>query len=95
MREDAGGRLVVLLRSEVFCANSLELSGHELGHVVVDEAAVVAGGASNSGSEVVTVSISISQRHLGVIVDLRSSDVLEPLGALQRNAAWQVGTRSA
>ena len=30
-REDAGGRLVALLRSEVFYANPLKLSGHSSG----------------------------------------------------------------
>jgi len=49
-REDAGGQIVaLLLRSEVFCVNPLEVSGHELEHVVVEGAAVVAGGASDSG----------------------------------------------
>ena len=33
VREDAGGRLVALLRSEVFCTDPLELNGHELKHV--------------------------------------------------------------
>ena len=42
MREDAGGRLVALLRSEVFCANPLEPHGHELKHAVVKGSAVVA-----------------------------------------------------
>ena len=36
MREDVGGRLVVLLRSEVFCADPHELRGHELEYVVVE-----------------------------------------------------------
>jgi len=49
VREDAGGRLVALLRSEVFCADPLGLSGHELGHVVAEGSAVVVGGASDSG----------------------------------------------
>ena len=74
MREDAGGRLVALLRSEVLCADPLELSGHELEHVVVEGSAVVAGGASDSG-EVVSVRINVPLWHLGVVVDLRPNDV--------------------
>ena len=41
----AGGRLVVLLRSELVCANPLKVSGHELEHVVVEGPAMGAGGA--------------------------------------------------
>ena len=48
VREDAGGRLVALLRSEILCADPLELNCHELKHVVVEGSAVVAGGASDS-----------------------------------------------
>jgi len=61
-------------RSEVFCADPLELSGHELEHAVVEGSAVVAGGASNSG-EVASVRINIPLRHPGAVADLRSSDV--------------------
>ena len=74
MREDAGGRLVALFRSEVFCADPLELNGHELRHVVVEGSAVVAGGASDSG-EVVSVRINISLEHPGAVVYRRSNDV--------------------
>ena len=35
MREGASGRLVALLRGEVFCTNPLELRGRELEHVVM------------------------------------------------------------
>ena len=69
MRKDAGGRLIALLRSEVFCTDPLELNGHELKHVVVEGSAVVAGGASDSG-EVVSVRINIPLWHLGAAVDL-------------------------
>jgi len=46
VHEDADGGLVTLLRSEKFFAHPLELRGHELEHVVVKGAAVVAGGTS-------------------------------------------------
>ena len=74
MREDAGGRLIAPLRSELFCADPLELNGHELRHVVVEGSAVVAGGASDS-CEVVSVRINIPLWHPGAVVDLRSNDV--------------------
>ena len=47
-----GGRLVALLRSEVFCAEPLEFHGHELEHAAVEGSAVVADGAGNRDSEV-------------------------------------------
>jgi len=50
VREDAGGRLVALLRSDLFCADPLELSGLELEHAVLEGPAVVAGGASDIDS---------------------------------------------
>ena len=74
MHEDAGSQFVALLRSELFCANPFELSGHKLEHLVVEGAVVVAGGAGDNG-EFASVGINISLRHPGVVVDLRSNDI--------------------
>ena len=74
MRNDAGGRLVALLRIEVFCTDPLELNGHELKHVVMEGSVVVAGGASDS-CEIVSVHVNIPLWHPGAVVDLRSNDV--------------------
>ena len=74
MREDAGGRLVALLRSELFCADPLELNGQKLKQVVVEGSAVVAGGASDS-CEIVSVHVNFPLSHPVAVVDLRSNDV--------------------
>ena len=70
VREDAGGRLLALLRSEVLCADPLELNGHELTHVVL----VVAGEASGS-CEIASVRVNIPLWYPGAVVNLRSNDV--------------------
>ena len=63
-REDAGGRPVALLRSEVFFANALELSGHDLEHAAMGGSAVVADGASWSKFLRRPPSIFVSRPHV-------------------------------
>jgi len=68
VRKDAGGLLKQSPSSQRgICVNPLELSGHELEHVVVERAAVVAG-------EVASVGIKFSLSHPGAGVDLRSNN---------------------
>ena len=75
MRKDAGGRLVTLLRSEVFAPIRSSSIGHELKHEVMEGSAVVAGRASDTSScEIVSVQVNVPLWHPGAVVDLRSND---------------------